>query len=369
MASIGLCMIVRNEAQVLERCLASTLPLIDYACIVDTGSDDDTETVARRFFQKHGVACDVYRDTWRDFASNRNLAMEWTRRRREIDYCLTLDADDVLHVDDAFDARRFKEQMWFDVYDVRFRHGDTEYRRPALFETRLGCYYRGKVHEFLVLPAHVTRSDADGFHLEALRDGVRHRDPGTYLDDARVIEQAMREENDPFMLSRYSFYLGLCCMRGGDLKRAIRAFYTRVRYGGCEQEVFVSLLYIARMMVELDYREERILHAYLQAWAVCPKRAEPLHELAVYARKQRQFQWARLFAGQGVQLAKPGDGLFIESDVYAYKLMDEYAIAAYGCGDFPASLDACTHLLKAGALPQAERERVIGNASIALARL
>lgn len=178
-----------------------------------------------------------------------------------------------------------------------------------------------------------------------------------------------RAEADVVINGTRVIYLGLCCMRGGDLKRSIRAFYARVRYGGCEQEVFVSLLYIARMMVELDYRQERVLHAYLQAWAACPKRAEPLHELAVYARKQRQFQWARLFAGQGVQLPKPGDGLFIESDVYAYKLMDEYAIAAYGCGDFPASLDACTRLLKAGALPQAERERVIGNASIALARL
>jgi tetratricopeptide (TPR) repeat protein len=255
------------------------------------------------------------------------------------------------------------------VYDVRFRCGDTECRRPALFETRLGCYYRGKVHEFLVLPAHVTRSDADGFHLQALNDGTHHRDSGKYLNDARVIEQAMQEETDPFMLSRYSFYLGQCYMRGGDLKRAIRAFNLRVRYGGWEQELFVSLLCIARMMAELDYREERVLHAYLQAWAVCPKRAEPLHDLAAYARKRGQFHWARLFAGQGMQLAKPVEGLFIESDVYAYKLMDEYAIAACGCGDYPASLDACTRLLKAEALPGAERARVIGNAGIALARL
>ncbi|HTV87257.1 MAG TPA: glycosyltransferase [Dyella sp.] len=362
-------MIVRNEAPVLERCLASALPLIDYACIVDTGSDDDTEAVARRFFQKHSIDCDVYRDTWRDFASNRNLAIEWTRRRKDVDYCLVLDAHDVIHVDAAFDARRFKEQMWFDVYDVRFRHGDTEHRRPALFETRLGCYYRGKVHEFLVLPAQVTRSDVDGFHLHTVQDGAHHRDPEKYLDDARVIEQAMQEETDPFMLSRYSFYLGQCYMRGGDLKRAIRAFYMRVRYGGWEQELFVSLLCIARIMVQLGYREERVMHAYLQAWAACPKRAEPLHDLAVYARKKHQFHWARLFAGQGMQLSKPTEGLAIESDVYAYKLMDEYAIAAYGCGDYPASLDACTHLLKAQALPGAERERVVGNASIALAHL
>ncbi len=34
MKSIGLCMIVRNEAAVIRRCLESMLPLIDYVLIV-----------------------------------------------------------------------------------------------------------------------------------------------------------------------------------------------------------------------------------------------------------------------------------------------------------------------------------------------
>ena len=36
--TINLCMIVKNEAHVIERCLASVLPLIDKWSIVDTGS-------------------------------------------------------------------------------------------------------------------------------------------------------------------------------------------------------------------------------------------------------------------------------------------------------------------------------------------
>ena len=246
MATIGLCMIVRNEAHIMERCLTSALPLIDYACIVDTGSEDDTVAVIRRFMDSHGVACDIHRDAWRDFSSNRNAAIKWMHQRPEIDYCLMLDAGDVVRYQHGFDARRFKEQLQCHVYDVCMRSGDAEYTQTALFENNLACYFRGKVYEFMVFPPHVTRGDAAGFHLDALQDSARNCSARKFLNDARVIEEAMVEETDPLMLSRYSFYLGRCYMDGGDFRRAIKAFDQRVRYGGWQQEVFISLLRIAR---------------------------------------------------------------------------------------------------------------------------
>ena len=42
MISISLCMIVKNEEQVLARCLDSVAPLMDELIIVDTGSTDRT---------------------------------------------------------------------------------------------------------------------------------------------------------------------------------------------------------------------------------------------------------------------------------------------------------------------------------------
>jgi glycosyltransferase involved in cell wall biosynthesis len=50
--SIALCMIVKNEAHVIRRCLDSVLPLVDYLLIVDTGSTDDTQTLVREFLQE-----------------------------------------------------------------------------------------------------------------------------------------------------------------------------------------------------------------------------------------------------------------------------------------------------------------------------
>ena len=49
--SISLNMIVKNEAHVIERCLASVKPWIDRWVIVDTGSTDGTQQVIRHFMQ------------------------------------------------------------------------------------------------------------------------------------------------------------------------------------------------------------------------------------------------------------------------------------------------------------------------------
>lgn len=52
MATISLCMIVKNEETVLARCLDSVQHLADEIIIVDTGSDDSTQEIASRYTNK-----------------------------------------------------------------------------------------------------------------------------------------------------------------------------------------------------------------------------------------------------------------------------------------------------------------------------
>ena len=48
MVSVSLCMIVKNEEDVLERCLESVSGLVDEIIVVDTGSTDNTKEAAAR---------------------------------------------------------------------------------------------------------------------------------------------------------------------------------------------------------------------------------------------------------------------------------------------------------------------------------
>ena len=60
MVSVSLCMIVKNEEDVLERCLESAVELVDEIIIVDTGSTDRTKEIAARFTDR------IYDFPWRD---------------------------------------------------------------------------------------------------------------------------------------------------------------------------------------------------------------------------------------------------------------------------------------------------------------
>lgn len=60
MASISVCMIVKNEEKVLERCLLYLQGIWDELIIVDTGSSDRTKEIAARFTDQ------VYDFTWID---------------------------------------------------------------------------------------------------------------------------------------------------------------------------------------------------------------------------------------------------------------------------------------------------------------
>ena len=48
MATVSLCMIVRNEEKVLARCLDSVRGIADEICITDTGSTDKKREIAEQ---------------------------------------------------------------------------------------------------------------------------------------------------------------------------------------------------------------------------------------------------------------------------------------------------------------------------------
>ena len=102
MVSVSLCMIVKNEEDVLARCLESAADLVEEIVIVDTGSTDSTREIAARFTGQ------VYDFPWRDdFAAARNESFA----RASMDYCLWLDADDVLLEADREAFLKLKETL------------------------------------------------------------------------------------------------------------------------------------------------------------------------------------------------------------------------------------------------------------------
>ena len=87
MPTISLCMIVKNEEAYLARALKSVAGLVDEIIIVDTGSTDRTREIASGFTSK--VCSFPWKD---DFSDARNYSFS----QASMDYCMWMDADDIL---------------------------------------------------------------------------------------------------------------------------------------------------------------------------------------------------------------------------------------------------------------------------------
>ena len=88
-ARISLCLIARDEAANLKRCLASARAAVDEIVVVDTGSQDDTLEIAR------SCGARVFSIAWpNDFSAARNHAID----RASGDWILILEEPSWSHI-------------------------------------------------------------------------------------------------------------------------------------------------------------------------------------------------------------------------------------------------------------------------------
>ncbi len=367
---IGLCMIVKNEAHVIVDCLESVRPLVDYVLIEDTGSTDGTQDLIRGYLAREGLAGEVIEEPWQDFAHNRSLALSRLRERTDVDYALMIDADEVIVYDPGFDAVAFKKGLVQDLYFIKIRLHSIEYFRPQLVSNRAEFRYRGVLHEFVEGPPGGYSSDTtDGFHMLSGRGGARSKNPRKYEDDAAVLERTLQHETDPFLISRYTFYLAQSHRDSGKLEKALALYLKRTELGFWDQEIFISFYSAAQILEQLGRPDTEVVGAYLRAYESCPWRAEALHGAMRYCRLAGKHHQSYLIGRHAVTLQRPEGGLFVQPWVYEYGVLDEFSIAAYWAGHYQDSLDACERLLREGLIPDRERSRVQANMDFALKRL
>ena len=350
MSTISLCMIVKDESAVIERCLRSVLPLLDAWTVVDTGSSDGTPALVQSMLGH--LPGRLHHRPWRNFAENRSEAFELNRDLA--DYHLVVDADDWLEFKGEFRMPDRKA----DWYALSVHFQEIRYHRPQLFRSALPWCYRGAVHECAVCP----EARVSGF-LEDLRyhvgfgEGARSRKPEKYMEDARLLEKALADEPDD---SRNVFYLAQSYRDAGLLTEAAEAYERRCRLEGWGEERYVSHLERARLLKRLDVPAQ-VPAELLIAYQLNPFRAEALTELAEFYREQGQWNLAHLFAARAAELPMPVEGLFLEEPAYRWRAQDELALAEFYTGRFGAARERTEKLLDVLTLPEPDRQRLQGN--------
>lgn len=202
MITISLCMIVKNEEQVLARCLDSIKDLMDEIIIVDTGSTDRTKEIARKYTDK------IYDFEWiDDFSAARNESFKYAT----MDYIYVADADEVLDEENRQKFKLLKEAMLpeIDIVQMYYRNQlsngtvynfDKEYR-PKLYKRLRQFQWIEPVHEMVQLDPVIYDSEIEIDHMPLSNHS--RRDFGLFVNYFRKNKRLSKRLHHMYTMELY----------------------------------------------------------------------------------------------------------------------------------------------------------------------
>jgi hypothetical protein len=368
-------MIVKNEAKIIGRMLATVAPYIDAYCICDTGSTDDGKTVdtIRQFFRINYPDLPgkvVTRHKFVDFAQTRNAAfrecqefrtshvlfmdadmlLETTCKSKE-DFISRLNAyhsDSGLHHDDhsgssccgVYMVYQGNSGRTFLYENVRITPND-----PNLVK------YLGVTHEYVDLAPALsnckTTVSQDILYINDVGDGgskgdKHERDIRLLRKGILDIEERMGPANASVdgLYARYHFYLGSALWCAGHLDEAKQVYRKRIQIGGWCEELYYSLYTIGRIEMR-QKNEDAAVGAWLEASIHSPNRLECLYEIVKYYRcksaQHAPLAYMTYRRAKDLLVHSPTTSsrdarshhLFHEEDVYTHLLDYEFTVFAF----------------------------------------
>src|SRR5690625_3232909 len=189
-------MIVKNEEEVLARCLDTVHDLVDEINIVDTGSEDKTVEIAKQYTDR------VFFFEWTGkFKDARNESF----RHATKDYIFYMDADDVLLEEDREKFKKLKEtldpsvdsvSMYYNAGTDEFGNVTLKYRRNRLVKREKQFKWKGDCHNFLEVSGYIVNSNI----------AVTHKKTSHSIGRNLNIYQKKIENKEEFMPRDYFYY-------------------------------------------------------------------------------------------------------------------------------------------------------------------
>jgi glycosyltransferase involved in cell wall biosynthesis len=390
---ICLNMIVKNESKIIVRLIETVKDVIDYYIISDTGSTDNTISLIKRTMKKYGIPGEVPEVSWRNFAYNRQVALEHAYKNPEIKYVLIIDADEELRIGNSVKDFKTLKKEYFnkfdrDCYHLKKKLTGSEYFVPMLINTtRLPWIWKGVVHEYLDIqdPRHFpTSTTTQTPKFEATHDYVTdelvynhvHFGEGAnshgltvtekYLRDAKLLEAEL--EKNPTD-TRSMFYLAQSYYDAQHYEESYKRYKQRAEMGGWDQEVYYSLYRMGVCTLQLNKPYETILSHMMMAYEYRPIRMESLFELCKYCREHDMFNQGYLFGKWALSLPPQKDLLFVHQYIYDYALLDQLSLCAYYTGRYQESKDYLLKILKEKKYPAEHEQRYRTNLEFSLNKL
>ncbi|WP_164783429.1 glycosyltransferase [Paenibacillus amylolyticus] len=345
---ISLCMIVKDEEELLPHCLASVQGAVDEIIVVDTGSSDRSAEIA----QQYGAL--VVRFEWRDdFAAARNAGLE----RASGDWILFLDADEALDR-----AAREQIRSWTSVsgcdglflnihnYTGTGQQGVTVNPVLRLFRNAPEHRFEGRIHEQIA--AAICRGNPEAaFHVTDMV--IHHYGYQTAIVErkdkvnrnVRLLQQAVEEEPDqPF----HHYNLGVEYLRVGEAERALETF--GVARMGIDPAVtsYAHLLfkYEVRCLQHLN-RWQEALDRIDAALELFPEYTDLMHHRGVCADALGDADRAEYSLREAVRMGPPPPIYHTEEGIGTYQTWYTLGRLLEGRADLEGAVDAYVEAVRA----------------------
>jgi len=263
--TISACLMVRDEARVLPRCLRSIAGAYDELCIVDTGSTDATLEIARKAGARiHSfTGCNGADGRIEDFAAGRNAALGIATG----DWILQIDADEVLAPGGVARLRRHSRNRALTSVAVTMSSEGARWLSIRMHR-RSGLSYVGRLHEYTERDGE-TRTLSDRSIVITNRPDKRGKESAAQRN-MRLLHLEIADHPDN---ARAMFQLGneLRCL--GRLEEAIAQYRAAVALDTYGHGRFAARYYLAICyLLQQDW--ERAIVAALDGMRVDPRYAE-----------------------------------------------------------------------------------------------
>jgi glycosyltransferase involved in cell wall biosynthesis len=266
--SIGLAMILKNEADNLPQLFKSIEGCFDQICITDTGSTDKTKEIALAF------GAEVYDFTWcDDFSKARDASFQ----PMKTDYIVWLDGDDVLEGREDFIKWRDDIMHLADLWLANYIYASYPDMTPACTFVRERVVKRSKdmkwkyfIHEGIIPPENTKTQFIPSWR-------VRHKRTELDLtkDRSRNLSIFQRKQSKEKIDARMSFYFGKELFEAGKHFDSIRKLED-VLASGEEMELHDRILAMQYLgMGYMHFNEfEKAISICLTGLQLAPQRAE-----------------------------------------------------------------------------------------------
>ncbi len=309
MATVSLCMIVKDEAAVLGRCLDSICDTVDEIIIVDTGSTDATKDIASRYTDR------IFDFKWiDDFSAARNYSFS----KATMEFVMWLDADDVLRPKDREAFLQLKKSALEDADVIMMRYNTAfdetgapvfTYYRERMIRRSIAFHWVGRVHEAIVHSGRVKYMD---------NIAVTHLSVKTVYSDRnlRIYEKQAKEES---LSPRDQFYYGRELYYHRHYDRAIHVLSDFVgRQNGWLENNIEACKILAYCYMETD-NPYYALGALLMSFVFDAPRAEICCDIGNLFLFWQQYRTAVFWFELALELPRNDEnGAFVSEDCHGY---------------------------------------------------